>query len=121
MLRQDPPKITVTCDCGEVHRLGYGDEVACRCGRRYDTSAIPAADYAAIAATRRRFRLLQAAFAVVLGGLMLGTLVLRPRAAVILVPLVLMVWFVYLRPLLRRWYRRQVAELTLRWTLEART
>ena len=120
MLRQDPPKITITCDCGEVHRLGYGDEVACRCGRRYDTSVIPAADYAAITATRRRFRLLQAAFAVVLGGLMLATLLLRPRAAVILVPLVLMVWFVYLRPLLRRWHRRQVAELTRRWTLEAK-
>jgi hypothetical protein len=40
---------------------------------------------------------------------------------VILVPLVLMVWFIYLRPLLRRWHRRQVARLTMRWTLRAKT
>lgn len=120
MPRRDPPKLTVTCDCGQVHRLVYGDEVACRCGRSYDSAAIPAADYAAIEATRRRFRQLQAAFVVLLGGLMLATVVLKPRAAVILVPLILMVWFTYLRPLLRRWHRRRVAALTLRWNLEAK-
>jgi hypothetical protein len=31
-----------------------------------------------------------------------------------------MVWFTYLRPLLRRWHRRRVAALTLRWNLEAK-
>jgi hypothetical protein len=50
------PKITITCDCGEPHKLAYGDEYTCDCGRAWSTKQIPAADYEAIRSLDRSYR-----------------------------------------------------------------
>ena len=53
------PPISVTCECGEARELRYGERWRCEsCGRRYDTTRIPRADYDAIRRTQLRFRVL---------------------------------------------------------------
>ena len=53
------PPITVTCECDEVGYVRYGERWTCpTCGRTWDTTQIPEADYAALLASIRRYRLL---------------------------------------------------------------
>jgi hypothetical protein len=53
------PPITVTCDCGEVAYVRYRERWTCpSCGRTWDTSQIPEADYAHLLGSVRRYRLL---------------------------------------------------------------
>ena len=53
------PPIAVTCECGEKRDLRYGEQWRCeRCGRRWDTTQIPAEQYEAIRRTQLRFRVL---------------------------------------------------------------
>ncbi len=104
----DPP-IKVRCDCGEVLRVAYGDGARCGCGRRYTTATIPADDYRRVASTVRLFRLLSYALAAVFALLVALVALTEPLVLVVLVPGGLLVWFLYLRPLVRRNYRRRVA------------
>src|SRR5215831_1826064 len=61
------PAITLRCDCGTEGRAAYAERWTCpNCGRVYDTSNIPAADYEAIAALDRRYRRANQAVVVVL-------------------------------------------------------
>ena len=40
------PLITITCDCGATAEVAYGDRWTCpTCGKSWDTTQIPAADY----------------------------------------------------------------------------
>ena len=50
------PKITITCDCGEQHKLAYGETYVCECGRAWSTKQIPAADYEEIRSLDRSYR-----------------------------------------------------------------
>ena len=112
------PRITVRCDCGAEARLHYGDRWECeQCGRRYDTSSIPEAQYREIESIVRRYRLLGYGLGVVLAALVL-VLVLQDQPFVLLatLPAILMVWFLYGRPFLRRRYRRAIAAAP-RWEL----
>lgn len=111
------PRITIACDCGEEHKVAYGDEVACSCGRRYRTQSIPAADYEALRALDRRFRTIGYVGGAVLALGVLAVLLTRPFATVVILPSLLLAWFVYGRPLLRRSYRRRVAGLTRSWKI----
>jgi len=114
------PPITVTCECGERHELFYGERWTCpRCERSYDSNRIPAEQYAAIRRLQLRFRALPVAIGVVvlvvaivftLTGNMIGVFALLPVA--------LIVWFVFLRPTHRKRYRAAIAELP-RWELRA--
>jgi Flp pilus assembly protein TadB len=107
--RLSGPPITVTCECGETLKLAYGAEDTCRCGRRYTTDAIPEADYRRIAMTVRRFKYVGYGLAVLFALLMLLVALTSPPMLFVLVPGVLLVWFTYLRPLVRRSYRRRIA------------
>jgi len=112
------PPITVTCDCGQRHRLAYGDEVRCTCGRRYTTARIPLDEYREVASTVRRFRLLTFAAAAVFALLALLVALTQPAMLVLLVPGGLLVWFTYLRPLVRGQYRKAIARFPT-WQLRA--
>jgi hypothetical protein len=102
------PRITLRCDCGADALVAYGERWTCdSCGRSYDTTEIPDADFRAIQDLRRRYRLI--------GGL--GVVLVA--AFVLFLPTVLLVWFMYVRPLMRTRYRRRVLELTRSWTLRA--
>jgi hypothetical protein len=53
------PPITVTCDCGRVAYVHYGERWTCpECGKAWDTSQIPLEDYASLLRSVRRYRLL---------------------------------------------------------------
>ena len=115
------PGITLRCDCGADGKVAYGEQWTCdACGRRYDTAQIPAGEWEAIGAVRRRYRLAGIAVVAFLAVLVLAV-ALTGNVYQILVglPMVLLIWFVYVKPLLHRRYRRAVGDLTRRWHLRA--
>jgi hypothetical protein len=60
------PPVRVTCECGEVRALAYGERWTCEaCGRRWNTEQIPEVEYRALERAVRRYQLQAVAFAVV--------------------------------------------------------
>jgi hypothetical protein len=65
------PPITLTCDCGVATHVRYGERWTCpTCGKTWDTSQIPAAEYDQLRRSVRLYSLLSIgpplAFAIVL-------------------------------------------------------
>jgi hypothetical protein len=109
--------ITVACDCGEMKHVPYGEKWTCEaCGRRWNTSQIPADEYWGIMRDMRRMRVsvigVALLFAVVFG--LLGLLV--SPGLFLLLPVVLPIWFIWYMPWWRRKLRRRVRELP-KWKL----
>lgn len=51
--------ITLQCDCGKLAAVAYGERWTCpECGRTWDTSQIPRAEYDRLLRSVRRYRLL---------------------------------------------------------------
>jgi Flp pilus assembly protein TadB len=112
------PPITITCECGEKRHLHYGETWQCeRCAKRWDTRQIPAAQYDAIRRLQWRFRLMPIAFGVVVAALAIFfTLTGNIFNVFVLLPLAMLIWFVFLRPTHQRRYRQAIADLP-RWEL----
>jgi hypothetical protein len=114
------PPITLTCECGAKKELAYGERWDCEsCGRSWDTSRIPVDQYQQI----RRLSLRYRAVPVVLGGLVallaiFFTLTGNVFSVFFLMPVALISWFVFLRPLHRKRYRAALQTLP-RWELSA--
>lgn len=115
------PRITLHCDCGQEERVPYGGRWTCpSCGRTYDTAGIPEADFRAIEALRRRYRAFgYAAVGVIAAFVLLLALTAQQFQLFVALPTILIAWFVYVRPLMRRRYMRRVGEVTRSWTLRA--
>jgi hypothetical protein len=115
------PRITLRCDCGAEALVAYGERWTCEsCGRTYDTTEIPDADFQAIQDLRRRYRLIGGAGVALVGAFVLFlALTAQEFQLFIGLPTVLLVWFMYVRPFMRTRYRRRVLELTRSWTLRA--
>jgi len=112
------PPISITCECGLKHDLKYGEAWTCEsCGRRWDTKQIPREQYEVVRRTQLRFRVLP-----VVVGLLVATLAVfftltgNIFSVFFLLPVALGAWFVFLRPIHRRRYRRAIADLP-RWEL----
>jgi Flp pilus assembly protein TadB len=112
------PPITISCECGEKRDLRYGEEWRCeRCARRWDTRQIPAEQYEAIRRLQWRFRLMPIVFGVFVAALAIFfTLTGNIFNVFVLLPLAMMIWFVFLRPTHQRRYRQAIADLP-RWEL----
>src|SRR3954452_593148 len=112
------PPIAVTCECGTRHDLRYGDAWTCEaCGRRWDTTQIPREQYEVIRRTQMRFRVLPVAFGLLVAGLAIFfALTGNAFSVFFLLPVALSAWFVFIRPVHRRRYRRAIADLP-RWEL----
>jgi hypothetical protein len=112
------PPITITCECGEKRDLRYGEDWRCeRCGKRWDTRQIPAEQYDAIRRLQWRFRLMPIVLGVVVAALAIFfTLTGNIFNVFVLLPLAMMIWFVFLRPVHQRRYRQAIADLP-RWEL----
>jgi len=115
------PRISLRCDCGTEGMAGYGERWECpQCGKTYDTSQIPAADYEQILSLDRRYR---RGVWVVVGVLALLVLMVALSGQVIPIfaglAVALLSWFLYIKPLVHRSHRRAVAKLTRNWELEA--
>jgi hypothetical protein len=113
------PSITLRCDCGAEGRAGYGDRWTCpSCGRVYDTTRIPATDYEAIRALDRRYRRWNQAVVVVLALLVLAVAHTGQFIPILAGLGVVMVgWFLYIKPFVHRRHRAAVSKLTRSWEL----
>ena len=112
------PPIAVTCDCGEKRELRYGEAWECEgCGKRWDTRQIPAEDYEVIRRTQLRFRVLPVVFGLVVAAMAIFfTLTGNIFNVFVLLPLAMMIWFIFVRPVHQRRYREAIANLP-RWEL----
>jgi hypothetical protein len=115
------PRITLRCDCGAEALVAYGERWTCAsCGRTYDTTRIPAADFQAIQDLRRRYRVAGYIGVALIGAfVLLLALTAQEFQLFIGLPSVLLVWFIYVRPFMRTRYRRRVGELQRKWMLRA--
>jgi hypothetical protein len=114
------PPITVSCECGERHELFYGERWQCpACGRAYDSNQIPEQEYAAIRNLQRRYRAVPIALGVVVATLaIVFTLTDNLVGVFMIMPIAIIVWFVFIRPTHRKRYREAIANLP-RWDLRA--
>jgi hypothetical protein len=112
------PPITVTCECGEKRYLRYGEAWDCeRCGKRWNTNQIPAEQYELIRRTQLRFRMVPIALGIVVAALAIFfSLTGNIFNVFVLLPLAMVIWFSFVRPVHRRRYRQAIAELP-RWEL----
>ena len=119
--RLGSPAITLRCDCGAEGQAQYGERWTCpTCGRSYDTAQIPTADYDAIKSLDRRYRLASQAVVAVMALVVLAIAItgqLLPILAALGV--VLIGWFLYIKPFVHRRHKRAVGELTRKWELTA--
>jgi hypothetical protein len=110
------PPITVACDCGELEHVAYGETWQCACGRRWNTTQIPADEYWGILRDMRRFRLTAIAAAVLIGvGFTVLALVVS-HSLFLLLPVVLGGWYTLYMPWWRRKVRRRARSLP-KWQL----
>lgn len=111
--------ITLSCDCGNVSRLRYGEHWRCeRCGRRWNTADIPAEEYWGIMREMRRFRLTAISAAVVLGVSFALLTFLVSQRLFLLLPVVLAGWYIFYMPQWRRRVRRRARNLPT-WQLKS--
>lgn len=112
------PAITVTCGCGEVRYLHYGEVWRCeKCGTTWNTNQIPEEEYAAVLRLQRR-QVIVPALILVLGlATVILFMVLGRVYGVILLPFAMFAWFMFVRPIQRRRFAAQMAELP-KWELK---
>jgi hypothetical protein len=99
------PPITVSCHCGDVQHVPYGESWTCgTCGRRWNTAQIPSDEYWGIMRAMRNYRLavigIALGIAVVFGALALFV----AQSMILLLPVVLTFWFIWFMP----WWRRRI-------------
>jgi hypothetical protein len=111
------PPITITCECGEVRRLAYGERWQCEtCGRSWNTLQIPPEEYQGLLRRMRRHKIEVVATAVVaVVTLLLLIAVVSPRF-IAFIPLAMAAWLFFFLPYWRRRYRRTAHEAP-RWEL----
>ena len=108
----EKPPITLTCECGQTQAVPYGERWQCsKCRRTWDTSQIPEADYEAVLRIQRRYRIIPMLLLLIAGATVVLFVALGRVLAVILLPLVLSLWFMFVRPLQRRRLKEQIAAL----------
>jgi hypothetical protein len=110
----------VACECGAKRDLRYGEVWTCEgCGRRWNTSQIPAAQYATIRRLQLRFRAVPVALGLlVAAAAAFFSLTGNAFSVFFLLPVSLTTWFTLLRPVHRRRYRAAIRELP-RWNLRS--
>ena len=112
------PPITIRCDCGAVGDAAYGERWRCEsCGRTWDTTQIPAGEYATLLRSVRLYKVL------IVGPPLLAAAVLVPLTIVagiqfaVLLFVVTVVWRLFAVPEIRRRATRRVVEDNPKWQL----
>jgi hypothetical protein len=113
------PRITLTCKCGEVNYLQYGEEWTCpQCARHWNTRRIPLEQYAAIRRTQLKFRRIPIAVSTLALICVVAFLIAgKPFAGLILVAFAATAWSMFARPFHKRRYREALAKLP-KWEIE---
>ena len=103
--------MTLTCECGAVGRVKYGERWTCPgCGRAYDTSRIPASAYRDSTRVVSRYRLLTLVPLAVLAAVMIPLVVFVDSGLIFLMGLLAFAYILLFLPLIRRRARRGVTE-----------
>jgi hypothetical protein len=107
------PRITLTCRCGEVHYLQYGERWTCAtCGRTWNTLRIPLEEYMELRRMQLRHRRIPIAVSVIALACIVAFLAVgRGLAGLVVVAFALTAWSMFMRPLHRRRYRSALARL----------
>jgi len=113
------PRITLTCDCGETNYVSYGERWTCgRCGKTWDTRRIPLEEYAQLRRIQMRHRRIPIVVSVLVVVCIAVFIALgKAFGGLILVAFAATAWSMFARPLHRKKYRRQLAELPT-WKIE---
>lgn len=112
------PPIRVTCECGEVRSLSYGERWECeQCGRRWNTEQIPAEEYRGLMRDLRRYRLETIVAAVAILAVLIPLAVFVSESLIFMIPILLAVGAILYGPFWKRKVRRRIAERP-RWELE---
>ena len=113
------PPITVTCDCGTVERIPYGDTWTCpSCGRRWDTAQIPAEEYEGVLRDMRRYRLEALALGSAIGIAVVLLAVVSDRPIFPIALIAMTGWWILYMPRWRRKVRARARELPV-WKLRS--
>lgn len=108
----------MSCRCGRSESVPYGETWACEdCGRRWDTTQIPKAEYTKILREMRRARLSVVGVAVAIAAIFGGLAAFVSGSLFMLMPVVLAGWFIIYMPMWRRRLRRRARTLPA-WNLE---
>lgn len=111
------PPITITCECGEVRRVPYGERWQCEaCGRRWNTAQIPEDEYRGLLREMHRYRYQVIGFAAVMAAVFIPLIVLVSETLVFMAPVIVFGWLLLYMPLWRRKVRR-AARNAPRWDL----
>jgi len=112
------PPITLTCDCGQVGYVRYGERWTCpACGKTWDTSQIPTEEYGQLLRSVRRYRLLALGPPVVLAAILLPLAILAGFQYGLLFFVLVFAYAVFVIPKLRERATETVRESTTSWNL----
>jgi hypothetical protein len=96
------PPISITCDCGTVTSLAYGERWTCPgCGKTWDTSQIPHEDYARLLRSVRTYRLITLGPPIALAAVLVPLSVFVGVQFAFLLFILLLAWGLLVMPQLR--------------------
>ncbi len=95
--------ITISCDCKAVADVAYGDRWTCdACGKTWDTTQIPSAEYDDLIRGIRRYRLIALGPPLLLAAVLIPLAVLVGLQFALLLFVLVMAWGLLVIPQLRR-------------------
>lgn len=110
--------IVLSCDCGTAARVSYGERWTCPdCGKTWDTSQIPRADYARLVRSVRRYRLLVLGPPVALAAVLVPMSVIVGVQYAFLLFVLVLGWGLIAMPLLRSRGTARVLQQVSTWKL----
>ena len=112
------PPITLSCDCGTAASVAYGERWTCpQCGKTWNTNQIPRAEYEALLADIKRYRLLVFVPALALAAILLPLAILVDFRFAFLLFVLEMAFALMVIPPLRRRASVRVLEGNPSWRL----
>ncbi len=114
------PPITITCDCGTVGRVAYGERLTCdECGRTWDTAQIPSEEYDTLIESVRRYRALALGPPFAAAAVLVPLAVLSSFRFAFLLFVLVLAHALLVMPQLRRRASARLSATAPRWNLEA--
>ena len=112
------PPITVTCECGQIAYVPYGERWTCpQCSRTWDTSKIPEDDYARLVGSVRRYRLAALGPPLVLAAVLIPLAVLVGLQYGLLLFVLVFAYAIFVLPKVRARATADVRRCTRSWEL----
>ena len=112
------PPITVTCDCGQVGYVHYGERWTCTdCRKTWDTSQIPQEDYASLLRSVRRYRWISLGPPLALAAVLVPLAIVYGAQYGLLLFVLVFAYAVFVIPKVRERATRSVRDSARSWSL----